>query len=289
MKDAYTVKPYDKVFDINLHFPKLENNKKMGVFLSGGMESTLITLIAQSVYGEENVLVFYSDNIFSANDPDRSRYIINNVFRTADFLKLQPIYVDFDYSFHISNRKQSIESKIKTLQEMYSIDFVMFGFTKLFFEVEIFKQEGLTEDDVKKIAFSDTEKYKSTIEEFYLETGEYTWTLLEIDIPSEVYPLLRQTSGFIRSPFQDLNKCEVVDLYKQLGWLDVLYKTSSCILSSLTETGKHCGHCFNCQQRWDAFKILGTDVEDRTEYVFDEIKKRREKLEQVRCGLYTKL
>lgn len=284
MNAMYTVKPHNKIFDINLHFPKLESDRKMGVFLSGGMESTLITLIAQKVYGKENVLIFYSDNIFSANDPDRSRYIIGNVFRTAKVLGIEPIYVDFDYSFHVANRKQSIENKIKNLQEIYAVDFVMFGFTKLFFEVEIFKKEGLTETDVKEIAFSEPDKYKSTIEEFYLETDEYTWTLLEIDIPSEVYPLLRQTSGFIRSPFQDLNKCEIVDLYYQLGWLDILYKTSSCILDSLTKTGKHCGYCFNCQQRWDAFKILGTGIEDRTEYGSDEIKKRREKLEKFRCG-----
>ncbi len=282
MNPIYVLKPHNKEFDINFHFPKLEKNKRMGVFLSGGMESTLITLIAQSVYGKENVLIFYSDNIFSANDADRSRYIIGNVFRTANFLELKPLYVDFDYEFHVSNRKQSIESKIKELQLTYSVEFVMFGFTKLFFEVEVFKKEGLTIDEVKKMAFADPEKYKSTIEEFYLETDEYTETLLDIDIPSEVYPLLRQTSGFIRSPFQELNKCEVVDLYQQLDKLDILYRTSSCITDSLTKVGKHCGHCFNCQQRWDAFKILGTGIPDLTEYDFQEIKKRRLRLEEFR-------
>ncbi len=282
MNPIYVLKPHNKEFDINFHFPKLEKNKRMGVFLSGGMESTLITLIAQSVYGKENVLIFYSDNIFSANDADRSRYIIGNVFRTANFLELKPLYVDFDYEFHVSNRKQSIESKIKELQLTYSVEFVMFGFTKLFFEVEVFKKEGLTIDEVKRMAFTDPEKYKSTIEEFYLETDEYTETLLDIDIPSEVYPLLRQTSGFIRSPFQELNKCEVVDLYQQLDKLDILYRTSSCITDSLTKVGKHCGHCFNCQQRWDSFKILGTGIPDLTEYDFQEIKKRRLRLEEFR-------
>lgn len=282
MNPIYVLKPHGKKFDVNFHFPKLEKNKRMGVFLSGGMESTLITLIAQSVYGRDNVLIFYSDNIFSANDPNRSKYIIGNVFRTAEFLELNPIYVDFDYEFHISNRKQSIENKIKILQEIYDVEYVMFGFTKLFFEVEVFKKEGLTVEEVKNMAFADPIKYKSTIEEFYLETDEYSDTLLDIDIPSEVYPLLRQTSGFIRSPFQELNKCEVVDFYNQLNLLEVLYKTSSCITDSLTKVGKHCGHCFNCQQRWDAFKILGTGIPDLTKYDFQEIKKRRQKLEDFR-------
>jgi 7-cyano-7-deazaguanine synthase in queuosine biosynthesis len=64
--------------------------------------------------------------------------------------------------------------------------------------------------------------------------------------------------------------------------LDILYRTSSCITDSLTRVGKHCGRCFNCQQRWDAFKILGTGITDLTEYDSDEIMKRREKLEAVR-------
>ena len=282
MNPIYEINPNKQQFIIEEHFPKLEKNKRMGVFLSGGMESTLITLIAQEVYGKENVLIFYSDNIFSDNDPKRSSYITANVFRTAELLNVTPIYVDFDYDFHILNRKQSIENKISTLREQYSVDFVMFGFTKLFFEVEVFKQDGLTEEMVKEMAFAYPEKYQSTIEEFYLETDEYTWTLLEIDIPAEVYPLLRHTSGFIRSPFNNLNKCEVVDLYSRLGKLDILYRTSSCITDSLTRVGKHCGRCFNCQQSWDAFKILGTDIKDLTEYDSDEIMHRREKLEAVR-------
>lgn len=282
MNPKFVLKPNNKEFDVGLYFPKLQENKRMGVFLSGGMESTLITLLARQMYGKENVLIFYSDNIFSANDANRSRYIIGNVFRTAELIDVDPIYVDFDYEFHISNRKLSIENKIKTLQSEYDIEFVMFGFTKLFFEVEIFKKEGLTVDQVKAMAFSDPLRYKSTIEEFYLETDEYSDTLLDIDIPSEVYPLLRHTSGFIRSPFQELNKCEIVDFYNQLGHLDILYKTSSCITDSLTKTGKHCGHCFNCQQRWDAFKILGTGIPDLTEYDYQEIKKRRQKLEEYR-------
>lgn len=284
MNTSFTLKPNNKTFSITDHFPDLSKDKKMGIFLSGGMESTLLLLMAQMVYGKDKVLAFYSDNIFSANDPVRGGYIIANVMRTAEFCNIDPIFVNFDYDLHLTNRQKSHEDKITYLQENYAVEFVMLGFTKLFFEVEIFKQDGITEEEVKKIAFSDPVKYKSTIEEFYLETGDYTWTLLEIDIPEDVYPTLRSTSGFIRSPFQNLNKCEVVDLYRQLGKLDILYKTSSCITESLTKVGKHCGRCFNCQQRYDAFRILNDNIEDLTEYDSDEIKKRRQNLENIMQG-----
>jgi PP-loop superfamily ATP-utilizing enzyme len=280
--NTVVLKPNQIVYNIEEHFPKINKNKKVGVFLSGGMESSLISLIASRVYGKDNVINFFSDNIFSSNDPARNSYIRTNLSRAAKFLNVEPTYLDFDYQFHVSDRKKSIEHKILDLKDQYNIEFVMFGFTKLFFEVEIFKQLGMTEEKVKEIAFLDPIKFKSTIEEFHLETDQYTWHLLDIDIPAEVYHLLRQTSGFIRSPFKDLNKCEIVDFYNQLDELDVLYKTSSCIMENLTKTGKHCGMCFNCQQRYDAFKILDTGIKDLTEYESDEIVHRRNRLENLR-------
>ena len=282
MNLEFVLGPNNLTYIINNYFPKLEQGRKMGVFLSGGMESTLISIISQAVYGKDNVLNFYSDDIFSANDQDRNLYIIGNVNRSANLLDVEPVYLDFNYDLHLSNRKQSIENKILSLKKDYNVDFVMFGFTKLFFEVEVFKQEGMTEERVRDIAFSDLERFRSTIEEFHLETDQYTWHLLDIDIPPEVYHLLRESSGFIKSPFKDLNKCEVVDLYHQLDKLDVLYGTSSCIMDSLTTVGKHCGECFNCQQRYDAFRILRKGIEDKTEYVKDDIVYRRDKLEKLR-------
>jgi hypothetical protein len=280
--NTVVLNPNQFVYNIEEHFPKINKSKKVGVFLSGGMESSLISLIASRVYGKDNVINFFSDNIFSANDPARNSYIRTNLSRAAKFLNVEPTYLDFDYQFHVADRKKSIEHKILDLKDRYNIEFVMFGFTKLFFEVEIFKQLGMTEAKVKEIAFLDPIKFKSTIEEFHLETDQYTWHLLDIDIPAEVYHLLRQSSGFIRSPFKDLNKCEIVDFYNQLGELDVLYKTSSCIMENLTKTGKHCGTCFNCQQRYDAFKILDTGIKDLTEYESDEIVHRRNRLENLK-------
>jgi len=279
MDQSYILKPTNFEFVIKDHFPELPDNRKMGVFLSGGMESCLISFIAKERYGVDKVVFFYSDDIFSANSPDRNTYIYTNIKRAAMLLDITPTYLEFDYNKHINDRKKSIEGKMASLKIEYDVDFVMFGFTKLFFEVEIFKQRGMTVDKILEIAYADPIHYKSTIEEFHLKTGKYSNELLEIDIPAEVYPLLRETSGFIKSPFKNMNKSEVVDFYRQLGILDKLYATSSCITASLTVIEKHCGNCFNCQQRWDAFRILNNGVEDATEYASDKIKSHREELE----------
>ena len=284
MKEEYKLGHEGYVFRIQEHFPKITN--KVGVFLSGGMESTLITIIAQQVYGKENVICFYSDKIFSGNNSEKDKNIISNVERTAKAIDVEPVYFDADLDLHFSNRKKSVGNIIEYIKSKYNIDYLLFGFTKLFFEVEPFKKEGLTEEEIKAIAFADSEKFKHTIEEFYLETEDYSKHLLDIDIPAEVYPILRGVGDIIRSPFKDINKYEVVDLYMQLGLLDIVYKTSSCILESLRLTGKHCGRCFNCQQRYDAFRILG--INDLTEYNSDLVYRRRKNLEDLRNGLHNK-
>lgn len=280
MLKEYILQPSNFNFVINQHFPKLKSKSKMGIFLSGGMESCLISYIAKQIYGVENIYFFYSDNIFSSNDEELNSHIKTNIDRAAKLLDITPTYLDFDYSAHVNNRKQSIQDKIHSLKKNYKVDFVMFGFTKLFFDVEVFRQNGMTLQKIKEIAYGDPITYKSTIEEFHIPTNRYTDHLLTIDIPAEVYPLLRGSSSFIKSPFKDLNKSEVVDFYRQLGILDTLYQTSSCIKETLTAVGKHCGECFNCQQRWDAFKILGS-LEDLTDYNSDKIKQNRKELENV--------
>lgn len=280
MNSTYTLGPKDLNYSIDENFPDTQNN--VGVFLSGGLESTLIALIAFEKYGKDRVICFYSDNIFSNNNEQINTNIKTNLHRASKILDKEAIYLDFDYDYHVSNRKSSIETNIEKIKKNYNVDFVLWGFTKLFFEVEPFKQEGLTVETVVKMAFDDPIRFASTIEEFHLETGEYSEYLLDIDIPSEVYPLLRGETDFIYSPFKTLNKCEVIDLYLQLGWIEKAYQTSSCILDSLTKTNKHCGYCFNCQQRYDAFRILNKGVEDKTDYGSDMIVRRRAKLEKVR-------
>jgi 7-cyano-7-deazaguanine synthase in queuosine biosynthesis len=286
MKSSYVLKPNDFLYNIDEHFPKLEKNKKVGIFLSGGMESSLISLIALSIYGKNNLTFFFSDNIFSSNDSIKNSYIHTNIKKAAKILDITPTYLNFNYDSHITDRKKSIETKIKNLEIDYNIQFVMFGLTKLFFEVEIFKQDNITIEKIRDIAYSEPLKFKSTIEEFHLDTNEYTWELMNIDIPANVYQLLRDSLNFIKNPFNVLNKCEVIDLYRQLNFLDILFETSSCITKSLTEVKKHCGNCFNCQNRHDAFKILGI-IEDRTKYLSDNVIKRRLKLEEIQNVIHT--
>jgi hypothetical protein len=276
MLSAYTLEPTKIHYDLLDHFPKCQDGK-VGIFLSGGMESTLLGKIALELYGKDRVLFFYSDWIFCGNDPTYRRYVQGNVDNGAKILGIDVIYVDINYNTHHTDRQTSFDRTIEFLKEQYTVEFVLWGFTKLFFDVEDFKRlDNPTVTDIQALCYSDPVKYRSVIEEFHVPTNLYTETIAKIDIPLDVYHLLRQTNSFIKSPFKDLNKCEVVDLYRQMGILDLVYQTRSCMGEELTDTSQHCGQCFNCQQRWDAFDILG--VPDLTPYVRDTVKYTREKL-----------
>jgi 7-cyano-7-deazaguanine synthase in queuosine biosynthesis len=283
----YYLEPTNTKFDTDVDMPFLEQGKKMGVFLSGGMESTLLVKLAQEKYGKDNVLCFYNDSIFCENNPDKKVYINSNIRNAEQNLNVSVIYLDLDYTFHVTNRKESVIRSLLDIENTYNVEFVLWGFTKLFFEVEPFKQNGLTTDDVYRIAYDDRERFKSTIEEFHLPTHGFTEVLLDIDIPPEVYPILRDSEGFIRSPFKHLNKSEVVDLYRQTNNLDILARTTSCIQPEFTKSGMHCGYCFNCQQRYDAFSILNNpNIKDPTKYACDYNVERRKKLLEVTNGIH---
>jgi 7-cyano-7-deazaguanine synthase in queuosine biosynthesis len=280
MLTAYTLDPTKTHYNILEHFPKLSQGKRTGVFLSGGMESTLIGRIALELYGRDRVMFFYSDNIFSLNDSAANDAIRVNVNNGAQALGVDLTYVNFDYEYHSANRKESFKKTIEFLRKEYNIEFVFWGFTKLFYDVEAFKGiENITADTVKDICNRDSNRFKSVIEEFHLPTDQYTHLIVDIDIPKIVYEILAEDlegEHFVKSPFRVLNKSEVVDLYRQCGWLSLVFKTGSCLLDTVVSSGQHCGTCFNCQQRYDAFDMLG--IKDQTTYTKSFVKERREKL-----------
>jgi hypothetical protein len=280
MNNTYTLLPANVVYNIDEQFPKLTDpTKKVGIFLSGGMESTLIGKISQELYGVDNIVYIYSDVMFCGPNEKKREHLGTNNKISKNNLGVETLYIDVDYDLHISDRRQSIGNLFNMLKTEHNIEYTLWGFTKLFFQVEVFKREFVTKEDIYRIALGDIEKYRSTIEEFHIPTHVYVEQLLNIDIPPEVHPLIRDYEGFVYSPFHLLNKSEVVDFYKQLDLVDLLYKTTSCTQPAITETGNHCGYCFNCQQRHDAFRINGT-VEDKTVYNHDLVATRRLQLEE---------
>jgi 7-cyano-7-deazaguanine synthase in queuosine biosynthesis len=264
------LKPTNTEYNISDHFPPLTTGKA-GIALSGGLESTLIARIALDVYGEDRVVFLYSDDMFTKSNYDGNINVKINVTNAGDLLGKEVIYVPIDVELHTTDKMTSAEKISKYLLDNYQVEWVMWGFTKLFFDVAEFKEDPTaTHETIIAKCYSDPIKYIGIIEEFHLVTGIFSEYVKDLDIPGNVYPMLRANDK-IKRPFDTLNKSEVIDLYSQLGYLDLAYKTHSCVTDTIRNDHTHCGICFNCQQRFDAFAKLG--VKDKTKYAHDDVKR----------------
>lgn len=260
------------------NFPDITQGN-VGVFLSGGIESTLIAIICCMIYGRDRTLLFYSDSIFHVNK-EGYQTVTDNAKNIANLLGMPIHYVDIDQQIHQDNIDTSVANVKKNLIEKYNIKYTLWGFTKLFFEVEDLKQPGATVEESVRRAFENKDIYAGTIEEFHLETGTWSGHLVGLDISSSVWIMLRKNSDMIWSPLRKLNKHEVIDLYYKLGLEKILKNTRSCVAQNIEHSKKHCGACFNCQQRHDGFDILG--VNDPTEYIHKNAIVNRIKLKELR-------
>jgi hypothetical protein len=266
------LKPSNTIYNIEDHFPALTWGK-VGVAVSGGLESTLIARMAIDYYGSDNVVLLYSDNMFTQSKEDGNINVKINVENAADLLDKPVYYFEVDTDLHFSNMEESVREISNNIAQEYNVEFMLWGFTKLFFDVAEFKEDTLaTYESITDACYKDTLKYKSIIEEFHLPTGTFLEYVKDLDIPGMVYKMLRSPIGQekLKRPFDTLNKSEVVDLYRQLGCLDLAQQTHSCVTDTIRNDHTHCGICFNCQQRFDAFAKLG--VEDNTRYANDTVK-----------------
>jgi len=278
--DIYTLAPTKIKFNIGERFPKLSQGSNIAVAVSGGLESTLIAKICLELYGNDRVILLYSDNMFSGSSDELNKNITHNVLNVENILGVKPTYLEIDHNLHSVDKVKSYKKINSEISKTYNVEFVMWGFTKLFFDVAEFKEPEVTDNDVIRTCFSNPEKYYSVIEGFHLDTGLFTKYVRELDIPLDVYKLLeydKQNNNIVVRPFDVLDKPEVIDLYRQLGLMDLAYKTSSCILSTVRNLNQHCGTCFNCQQRYDAFATLG--IKDNTKYASDNVEVARQQME----------
>lgn len=264
------------VFNINEQFRDI-GKEKIAIFFSGGMESTLASKIALDVYGRDRCVFVYCDFRGTRTDP-KHYFITSNVDRGASMLGINVHYVEIDHSLYETDRCRSLIKLTNDIIEKYGVTYFMYGFTKLFFDVEVISRcEIQTTLAVKKLLLSSPHHYKQMINEFHVhQTNDYIDALIDKVVPPmTVYDLMNEPlhqHHFIY-PFRPIYKYQVLDLYHKMNLVDLMDNTFSCISSVATDENKHCGHCMNCQQRHDAHAILGID--DPTVYKYNTVIQRR--------------
>jgi 7-cyano-7-deazaguanine synthase in queuosine biosynthesis len=271
----YVLKPRDRVFDTELQFPDIGEDEVVGVSFSGGMESTLIAKLAIDFYGVDRVKLLVFDNIFSRDVPVQIETVVANCERSAMAIGYDPTKLHrmtFDSELHQTDRIASLTNVKDYILEQYpNLAHLYFGFTNVFFDVEPLNSSMYTIEDMRAIIESDREKFERVIDEFHTDYSDFYMSLLQgMNIKSETYEFLSTTEK-VMTPFDNLDKGEIVDLYYQLGLEDLLEQTWSCTTYAVLGHEKHCGDCFNCQQRYDGYRHAGK--EDPTDYLRDVVKK----------------
>ncbi len=256
-----------KNFDIQNDFP---NTQRVAILFSGGIESTLLAKLAFEFYGKDNVTLLWSDAIFCKNNTTVKNIIKQNVSSVAGHLKHPANYINIDYQeFLVDPISAQARSYIESAKK-FNFSHLLMGITKMVWDV--LDLQHINPAEMKEMCFLDKEKYHHVIEQFHLKTDRYKSWVYEMNMHPDICNLLRKDNERFRFPFKNLYKQDVIDLYFEYNFQDIIPFTRSCMKG----LDAHCGDCFDCQNRFDAHYISGHP--DKTEYISDEVVIRRLKL-----------
>jgi len=264
MREKYILGRDNIEFNLQEKFPKLSSGKNIAVFTSGGMESTLLAKMCFEIYGRDRTILCYSDTIFDGQEEHTHNAILGNVKNIEKVFGKEIEYIPFDLQLHTENLDQSIINTQKYCAQKYNIETSVWGFTKLFWSIADLKQPGATAENSRNMCLERPDLYLDVIEEYHQHIGAWSQYLIDVDMPPNLWPSMEKVRDIIVCPFEDINKKEVVELYKELHCIDLLHQTRSCVSQNQETSGYHCGACFNCQQRHDGFVLAGE--EDPTIY-----------------------
>jgi hypothetical protein len=259
--------PNNTEWSIETAFPK---TGKMAVLFSGGIDSTLIASIAIDLYGKDNVILLWSDSMFCEDDSRIKQTIKFNVKTVSQYLDIVPYYAPVDYEYFKEDPLLAQRNAWMDAQCKLGFDHMAMGMTAMFWD--IMPLQSFSRKEILDYCNKDREKYRALIEQWHMDTDTYT-EHLKMKIHPDVFNWLKSNLGQqFHFPLGTLHKDEIIDLFYKLDKQDLLYKTISC----MSGEGKHCGECWNCQNRYDGHDING--INDQTIYQSNLIKERREKI-----------
>lgn len=189
----------------------LDDVKKVGVFWSSGLESTLLLLMCIDKYGKDNVYAFTQktpvDDVF-ANGVKHYHYYAQQLADELDFAN--HIIIETPSNSVYVNRLRE-ESYYNVVSMMPDLDVLYLGINEVQFG-------RLADPEHKKEVLNKISEMK-----------------------------------LMATPFLNITKAQVVDLYYQLGYEKWITFTRSCAKNIPV----HCGTCTNCSERKLAFSVSG--------------------------------
>lgn len=261
MDSQYTLST-GKIFKIDDYYPKLLEGEKVAIMFTGGVESTLVALIARELYGKDNVVLLhiglkeYSNYRNNSNKVER---IKRDFYRAANNLQMNTYELigNFESGDHYFNQIMTkLHSDIPGLNYMFA------GYNNIHKE----NIQLLLDCDwaLGKLTINDVDEYfqnnKDKYPELDLFVNQLKGALYFVNEYGGFENVIHHFNNVLR-PLLDYTKPEIVEMYHLMNLEDYLADTMSC---NIVGYENHCGVCKNCLHRKWSFHESGVD--DKTQY-----------------------
>jgi len=270
----------------NVVLPELESGKKIVLFFSGGINSTLLAYLAKVKYGVDNVIPVFNgfsnirqiEALANSTIPsdvlkkERAERLLQNKIDTFYALYNElglknAVVLDTieKYNFDIHNligdmhRVNYIEATAHILNQNFGypledIQYVMSGHEKLDGEICALNELDANDGVINNISLDEIKKHVEDNPSQFTEVIKHNVFLRwnEWSYSNGFYKLDRAQfadTDIVSGalPFEYITKTEIAEMYNELGLDELLSKTISC------HTGinypEPCGECIACIER----------------------------------------
>ena len=261
-----------KVFEPKLVMPTVASGNKVGLFFTGGVESTLVALMMLKKYGADNVIfIFMSLERYSNYKHNHKKFqrIQEDFKRRVESIggihTMEIDNHDAQYCDELYGSRNIVEWSLKKVtSEFGECKHIFAGYSNIHREnIQLLKDCGWEKtiqlkEQVKQWLSERMDQYPE-VRDFLVDCGGDIYFVTE----SVAFDIVQQHYYSSVKPLNEMTKPEVIELYKKFGFEKELAQTISCNNPDV-EASMHCGICKNCTQRQKAFIVA--NIEDQTIY-----------------------
>lgn len=209
-----TLGPANLSTEFKFSLPDFETSryKNIGIYSSGGLDSTALICLILSELKNNNLLGVIPVTCFTVVKAEGSTYYSQRV--------IEKISAHFDYDLlHVNN----------VGNDKAAVDYGRVGRTPIFNIRSNYRDTALYMG-VNRMAPDDIRPFTQVLQLYYKDQ-----------------PFL------YNSPFLNMHKPQILDLYFKLACEDIIQYTHSCTVQALGA----CGECYSCNERKWGFDALG--------------------------------
>jgi len=261
--------------EYELILPTIKNDEYVGLYFTGGIESTLVAQMLFDKYGVDRVvLVIISTEYygsFKRKEDKRTRVIHDFELRSKEIGAKHTIFItteDIDMQDEIyGTRFVNPLVKAKITKQIGKCKKVFSGFSNVQKEMmQIlhdcdYSNRSMTNKEVHDWLEADNRLDDYPDMKQYLQ--DLNGDLMFVNNPAGFSHINEYYSNAVK-PLDDLRLPEIIDLYNKYDLADILSETISCNIGDFRGHDQ-CGICKSCRQRKSGFEEAG--VEDPTNYV----------------------